>query len=127
MGCCIPKKKSISIFTMNKKSNTQIKTTKCEQSNEKLYLNKSMACIELQKYYLPNPFENTRIISPLLTGFKAPLQSQITESEKCNNKNKNKIRNSMSKLKKLSFMEVNNCPKFFISSKICNIKMNDKK
>lgn len=125
MGCCIPKKKCITIFTMNKKSSTQIKTTKLEQSNERLYLNKSMACLELQKYILPNPGENSRIISPLIKEFNSPYQSQKTESEKF--KNKNQIKNSMIKLKKLSLMEVNNCPKFFISSKICNIKMNNKK
>ena len=108
MGCCIQRKKCITIVTMNKKS-TQIKTTKYEKTNKLLYLNKSLACLELQKYYLPIPIENLRANTFFNKEFSSLFLSQSTQNEK----NKKKIKQSMNRLKKLSLREVNNCPKFF--------------
>ena len=95
---------------MNKKS-TQIKTTQYEKNNKLLYLNKSLACLELQKYYLPISIENLRESPSLNKNIYSPIQSQITK------KDKNKIKQTMNKLKNLSLKEVYNCQKYFISNK----------
>ena len=101
MGCCIQRKKCITIITMNKKS-TQIKTTKYEKTNKLLYLNKSLGCLELQKYYLPIPIENLRANTFFNKEFSSPFLSQSTKNEK----NKKKIKQSMNRLKKLSLMKL---------------------
>ena len=113
MGCCIPRKKSISFVKINKRP-SQIKSTINENSKPQLYLTKSFACLELQKYYLPNPIDNSRSNSRFNTDFYSPLTFQSYKNE--NRKNKI-IKKSMNKLKKLSFLEVNNCPKYFINNK----------
>ena len=118
MGCCIPRKKCITFVTANKKS-THTKTTKYEKLNESIYLNKSLACLELQKYYLPIPIENLRENPSINKNIYSPIQSQITKKDK----NKIKIKQTMNKLKNLSLKEVYNCQKYFISNKN-NIKLN---
>ena len=97
MGCCIPRKKCIFFVNANKK-NTQIITTKCEKLSERFNINKSMANLQLQKYYLPIPVQNNCL-------FENKISRKI---------NIKKIKRSMNKLKELSSKEVNNCRRYFI-------------
>ena len=119
MGCCIPKKPCISFVNTNKKS-TQIKTT----INEKTYdffnikdLNKSLASLELKKYYLSSPIPDIKLNNSSNMEFNCSFQN-IKNKKK---KNKKKIKESMKKLKELSSREVNNCQKYF-KMKILNEK-----
>ena len=122
MGCCIQRKKCITVNTMNKKS-TQIKTTQYEKTNKLLYLNKSLACLELQKYYLPIPIEKLRANTFFNKEFSSPFLSQTSKNEK----NKKKIKRSMDRLKNLSLREVNNCPICFNFNTNCNSNTNNNK
>jgi hypothetical protein len=115
MGCCIPRKHCISLVTTNKKS-----TQKILSKNERLYnlrnytnLNKYLATFELQKYYLSSPRQDLKISTLSSTEFFPQTQKQNTEKKP---KNKKKIKASMNRLKNLSFLEVNNCQKYFIAN-----------
>jgi hypothetical protein len=115
MGCCIPRKHCISLVTTNKKS-----TQKILSKNERLYnlrnytnLNKYLATFELQKYYLSSPRQDLKISTLSSTEFFPQPQKQNTEKKP---KNKKKIKASMNRLKNLSFLEVNNCQKYFIAN-----------
>jgi hypothetical protein len=113
MGCCIPRKQSISLVTTNKKS-----TQNLFSKNGRLFnfrnlkeLNKYLAAYELQKYYLTSPLQEIKIST--LSSSEVFPQPQKHNTEK-KPKNKKKIKASMNKLKNLSFLEVNNCHKYFI-------------
>lgn len=120
MGCCIPRKQCISLMTTNKKS-----TQKIFSKNEKLYnlrnfkhLNKYLANFELQKYYLSSPLQDIKISTLSSNEFFAQPQKQNTENKPINKK---KIKASMNRLKNLSYLEVNNCQKYFTINKSKNI------
>jgi hypothetical protein len=88
--------------------------------NERLYnlrnyknLNKYLATFELQKYYLSSPRQDLKISTLSSTEFFPQTQKQNTEKKP---KNKKKIKASMNRLKNLSFLEVNNCQKYFIAN-----------
>ena len=113
MGCCIPRKHCISLVTTNKKS-----TQNLFSKNGRLFnfrnlkeLNKYLAAYELQKYYLTSPLQEIKIST--LSSSEVFPQPQKHNTEK-KPKNKKKIKASMNKLKNLSFLEVNNCHKYFI-------------
>ena len=114
MGCYIPRKKCISLITTIKKT-TKIKTSNYENTFEKLKLNKSFAILELQKYYLSIPFQNIKINSLS----NSDLHNSYLNHSNDNEKQQKKIRQSMQKLRNLSFLEVNNCKKYFIKRKKC--------
>ena len=100
MGCCIPRKHCISLVTTNKKS-----TQKILSKNERLY--------NLRNYYLSSPRQDLKISTLSSTEFFPQTQKQNTEKKP---KNKKKIKASMNRLKNLSFLEVNNCQKYFIAN-----------
>ena len=112
MGCCIPRKQCISLVTTNKKSIHKILSKNEKQTLRNFkHLNKYLSNFELQKYYN---------ISSSLHDLKINTLSSnelISQSQKQNNeskpKNKKKIKASMNRLKNLSFLEVNNCQKYF--------------
>ena len=123
MGCCIPRKQCISLVTTNKKS-----IHKIFSKNEKLYslrkikhLNKYLSNYELQKYYnMTSPLQDLKINTLSSNELFAQPQNQNTENKPINKK---KIKASMNRLKNLSFLEVNNCQKYFNEIK----KKNDAK
>ena len=123
MGCCIPRKQCISLVTTNKKSIQKILS-----KNEKLYslrkikhLNKYLSNYELQKYYnMTSPLQDLKINTLSSNELFAQPQNQNTENKPINKK---KIKASMNRLKNLSFLEVNNCQKYFNEIK----KKNDAK
>ena len=123
MGCCIPRKQCISLVTTNKKSIQKILS-----KNEKLYslrkikhLNKYLSNYELQKYYnMTSPLQDLKINTLSSNELFAQPQKQNTENKPINKK---KIKASMNRLKNLSFLEVNNCQKYFNEIK----KKNDAK
>jgi hypothetical protein len=113
MGCCIPKRKNISVLTIKK--GTQIESAKYEKSNDRTNINKPLAHLELQKYYLPipnqeqNPKLNSSSNTDIVFSFQNPLEN-IGNSNKINSK---KIKESLRILKDISSSEVNNCTKYF--------------
>ena len=116
MGCCIPRKQCISLVTTNKKS-----TQKRSSKNEKLnnfrnfkHLSKYLPIFELKKYYHSSPLQDIKISTLSSNEFCPQPQNQNTENKP---KNKKQIKASMKKLKNLSFLEVNNCQKYFIGKK----------
>ena len=123
MGCCIPRKQCVSLVTTNKKS-----IHKIFSKNEKLYslrkikhLNKYLSNFELQKYYnITSPLQDLKINTLSSNELFAQPQNQNTENKPINKK---KIKASMNRLKNLSFLEVNNCQKYFNEIK----KKNDAK
>ena len=123
MGCCIPRKQCVSLVTTNKKSIQKILS-----KNEKLYnlrnfkhLNKYLSNFELQKYYnITSPLQDLKINTLSSNELFAQPQNQNTENKPINKK---KIKASMNRLKNLSFLEVNNCQKYFNEIK----KKNDAK
>ncbi len=121
MGCCIPKKSTISV-TVNKKS-TQIKSAKQEKRNncEIIDLSKSLANLELKKYYFSSPGNDIKINSSTNYELHIPFQSQLFEKKNTNRNNRNnakQIKESLRKLKELSSIEVCNCSKFFGKKKL---------
>ena len=123
MGCCIPRKQCVSLVMTNKKS-----IHKIFSKNEKLYslrkikhLNKYLSNYELQKYYnMTSPLQDLKINTLSSNELFAQPQKQNTENKPINKK---KIKASMNRLKNLSFLEVNNCQKYFNEIK----KKNDAK
>ena len=123
MVCCIPRKQCVSLVTTNKKS-----IHKIFSKNEKLYslrkikhLNKYLSNFELQKYYnITSPLQDLKINTLSSNELFAQPQNQNTENKPINKK---KIKASMNRLKNLSFLEVNNCQKYFNEIK----KKNDAK
>jgi hypothetical protein len=109
--------------TTNKKSIQKILS-----KNEKLYslrkikhLNKYLSNYELQKYYnMTSPLQDLKINTLSSNELFAQPQKQNTENKPINKK---KIKASMNRLKNLSFLEVNNCQKYFNEIK----KKNDAK
>ena len=113
MGCCIPKRKCISVITSNKKS-TPIKKANCEKS-DKINLNKSISYLILEKYYLPFTVQeqSVKLNSSSNTDFFFTFQNPIDNTNINNKINTKKVKESMRKLKDFSLTEVNNCVKYF--------------
>lgn len=116
MGCCIPRKKCVSIITTTKKS-TQIRTSKYEKALDRLHFSKSLANFELQKYYVTGPIHKLTKDSFSKTYLFSPRYNKLTDK---NDKNQKKIKESMRRLKELSSVEVHNCPKYFFRNEKCN-------
>ena len=110
MGCCIPKRKYISVLSTKK--STQIKSTKCEKSNVRTNL---IAHLELQKYYLPfpNQEQNQKLNSSSNTDIVFSFQNPLENIGNYNKINSKKIKESLRILKDISSSEVNNCTKYF--------------
>ena len=113
MGCCILRRKCVSIITTKK--STQIRTSKYEKQLDRLHFSKSLANFELQKYYVSEPIPK---LKRDYSYSKAYLFSQNNNKLTDNNdKNQKKIKESMRRLKELSSAEVNNCQKYFFKNK----------
>ena len=118
MGCCLPRKKCVSIITTTKKS-SQIRTSKYEKVLDRLHFSKSLVNFELQKYYASGPIQILTKDSFLKTYFFSPNHNKLADN---NGKNQKKIKESMRRLKELSSIEVHNCQKyFFMNEKHNNI------
>ena len=116
MGCCIPRKKCVSIITTTKKS-AQIRTSKYEKALDRLHFSKSLANFELQKYYVTGPIHKLTKDSFSKTYLFSTSHNKLTDK---NDKNQKKIKESMRRLKELSSVEVHNCPKYFFRNEKCN-------
>ena len=113
MGCCILRRKCVSIITTKK--STQNRTSKYEKQLDRIHLSKSLANFELQKYYISESMpELKRDYSYSKPYLFSPNYNKLTDS---NDKNKKKIKESMRRLKELSSAEVNNCQKYFFKNK----------
>ena len=116
MGCCIARKKCVSIITTTKKS-TQIRTSKYEKPLDRLLFSKSLANFELQKYYISDPIQKIAKNSYSKTYLFSLNHNQLTDK---NEKNQKKIKESMRRLKELSSVEVHNCQKYFFKNEKYN-------
>lgn len=114
MGCCIARKKCVSITTTKKSS--QIRTSKYEKEKNRLHFSKSLANYELQKYYVTEPIHKLTKDSYSKTYFFSPSHNKLTDK---NEKNQKKIKESMRRLKELSSVEVHNCQKYFFGKEKC--------
>ena len=116
MGCCIPRKKCVSIITTAKKS-SQIRTSKYEKVLDRLHFSKSLANFELQKYYVTGPIHKLTKDTYSKTYLFSPSHNKLNDK---NDKNHKKIKESMRRLKELSLVEVHNCPKYFFGNEKSN-------
>jgi hypothetical protein len=112
MGCCIPRKKAVSIkMIKDNKKNSQITLTKFGKSLD-FQQYKYSPFQELTKY-VSSPLLNINIYSSSNTVSFSPLNARIND----NDKNQKKWKKLMKDLKNLSLLEVNNSQKYFVIKK----------
>ena len=112
MGCCIPRKKAVSINVVKaNKKNSQITSTKFGKSLD-FQQDKYSPFHELTKY-VSSPLLNINICSSSNTINISPVNARNND----NDKNQKKLKKLMKDLKNLSFLENNNSQKYFIIKK----------
>ena len=112
MGCCIPRKKAVSINAIkDNKKNSEITSKKYGKSLN-FQQGKYSPFNELTKY-LSSPLHNINICSSSNTINNSPVNTRNND----NDKNQKKWKKLMKDLKDLSLLEVNNSQKYFIIKK----------
>jgi len=118
MGCCIPRKKCISISTAttNKKKLPKNWLKKNAKSFEFSSKHKYSPFTELEQYYRQSPILDVDLSFSSDSIF-FDSSKNITYDTIYNEKDQKKIKALMRRLKDLSSSEVNNCKKYFMDNK----------